>query len=149
MSVRFFEEPPARGLRIDSLQWLVGVWEAEIWGGIFEESWLPPRANEMESLGRFVRDDQIIMTEFQNLQETPGGGLVLRLQIAYKHEKKTDRASFKGLISESELRLTRDGEVFPQSITYRKTGEPGVLHCELKGLQDGKPHEELFVFKRR
>ena len=63
----------------DDITWLVGRWEGEAFGGVFEEVWSPAWAGSMAGFFKLVVDDQVKFYEFYILTiDTTGPVLKLK-----------------------------------------------------------------------
>ena len=65
---------------IDELSWLIGSWEGPVYGGVLEETWLPPRGNTVTAIVRLTKNDITKFVEIIRIEKI-GNTLELRLQI--------------------------------------------------------------------
>ncbi len=53
----------------DDIDWMVGSWEGEGFGGVFEEDWMPPSAGTMTGVFKLMHDGRPSMYEFMLIVE--------------------------------------------------------------------------------
>ena len=58
---------------IMDLGWMAGSWSCKVWGGTFEETWLPPVGGTIQGTGRFVSGGRVEFTEFMSIENGPTG----------------------------------------------------------------------------
>lgn len=130
--------------KVDSLQWLTGIWFGEGLGGECEELWGKPRAGTMLGAFRMYENGKTVFTEHFVLVEQDAT-LVLKL----KHfdaelrgwEEKDEKTEFP-LVQVLEREVRFDG------LTYRLvTDDEMHVFVAMKG-KDGKVGEGKFVFRR-
>ncbi len=124
------------------LSWLAGRWEGPSGGGTFEEHWMAPVGGVMIGMGRLVKGDKTVFTEFLKIVETKDG-VEYRVLIGAQPEtafKLTSR-------SEGEAIFENPKHDFPQKIGYRKEKD-GVL-AWIEGTQGGKPSKMEFHLKAK
>ncbi len=61
-------EPPGEG-KLEQMNWLTGYWAGPGLDGLCEEIWLPAVDNSMSGMFRYVRNGQIVFTEYMVLLE--------------------------------------------------------------------------------
>jgi hypothetical protein len=148
------EEPPPRTMRlaegaasppatVADLAWLSGYWQGEGLGGSCEEVWGKPSGDRMFGYFSLRNTKGHVFSEMMTMVEE-GGSVVLKLKHfdpAFKGwEEKEDFVSFK-------LVKLGEKEAFFQGLTFRRVSEER-LEIFLRLSEDGKSHEESFVFRR-
>jgi hypothetical protein len=122
------------------LSWLAGRWEGASGGGTFEEHWTTSVGGVMIGMGRLVKGDKTIFTEFLKIVETKDGA---EYRAIIDGQPET---SFK-LKSRSadEILFENPEHDFPQRIGYRKEKD-GIL-AWIEGSQGGKTSKMEFRLK--
>lgn len=126
---------------IDSLEWLVGRWVGEGFGGVVEEVWLPPSGGAMLGSFRLVSNGEPRFYEILTL--SPGAeGLEMRL----KHFE----ADLVGWEEKDEvLSWSADyignGRARFGAVTLERRGPDGLYIGVLMSGQDGKWTEDLVL----
>ncbi len=141
--VKYLEatQAPGKG-QLEDLDWLVGYWEGEAFGGICEEVWMPAKDGHMVGTFRLWSEGKLVFSEYMNLiQEGESFSLKLKhfnpdLSGWEEKEKWTtfrlvevgeNTVWFSGLTMVREgdeitlyLALTENGERRIEELTYRK-----------------------------
>lgn len=132
---------------IMDLGWMAGSWTCEVWGGTFEETWLPPIGGTIQGTGRFVNDSKVVFMEFMTLEKGPTDKLQFFVLNHRLSEGKSEAEPFDvEELTKDRVKFTRDGDDFPQTITYKKT--KSGMFCRIEGIQKGKPAHTDFNFVR-
>jgi hypothetical protein len=124
------------------LSWLAGRWEGPSDGGTFEEHWMTPVGGVMVGMGRMVKGEKTVFTEFIKIVETKEGVEYRAIvegqpETAFKLTKRSD----------GEAVFENPAHDFPQKIGYRK--EKDGLFAWIEGSQGGKPAKMEFRLKAR
>ena len=125
----------------DDIDWMVGSWEGEGFGGAFEEDWMPPSAGTMTGVFKLMHDGRPSMYEFMLIVEENDS-----LAVQLKHfdsdfgawEEKSEFVSFP------LVKLTEDAAYF-DGLTYRRLNDDRLaVHVSV-----GEAKEEYeFMFVR-
>lgn len=116
---------------VKDLSWLAGRWEGPSGGGTFEEHWMTPAGGAMIGMGRLVKGDKTVFTEFLKIVETKDGVEYRALidgqpETAFKLKTRT----------RDEVLFENPDHDFPQKIGYRK--DKDGLYAWIEGTQGGK-----------
>lgn len=122
---------------LDDLEFLIGHWRGEAFGGIVEEIWLPAQGDVMHGVFRALSDGAISFSEF--IQVTfEDDGVIMR----FAHFRP-DYSTWEGDSPPMTLRLAGAGtssavfegvdEASPERITY-SIDSSGALIVEVAGL---------------
>lgn len=122
---------------IAQLDWMVGDWKGELFGGHSEESWLPPRGGTMVGVFRLSRDDRTSVIELLVIEEQEHG-----VFLRFKHFSPSYRAwEDAPLIFRLETADSRravfespDPQQKPRRMTYSRDGD--TLTCLVEGPED-------------
>lgn len=126
------------------VSWLVGNWEGEAFGDVFEEVWNPPSSGSMVGMFKMRDGDDINFYELLLLKEEEGS-----LSLLVKHftedfvawEEKEDLVRFR-LISIEESAIHFSGLSF-----YRINADE--IHAYLILHSGEKRWEEKLIYRRR
>jgi len=129
--------------KVDQLNWMVGNWAAEKWGGIAEEYWTTSSGNSIIGMFRLVVDDELQFTEHFILCEEEGKPL-----LKLRHFN----ADFTGWEEKDEyltFPFVEMGERFLQldGIRYELL-DSDQLRVTLKIMNKGVEKTEEFLFNR-
>ncbi len=132
---------------VNDLSFMAGAWTAEIWGGIFEEHWLPAVGGTMQSVGRFISKGKVDFMEFASI-EMGEKGLVMWMILGAPSKSRGVPKPF-ALSNLKDLRVvfTNKENDYPTNICY-EPGKAGMLICTLEGKENGKEKTEVFNFRR-
>ncbi|MGH9674877.1 MAG: DUF6265 family protein [Bryobacteraceae bacterium] len=128
---------------IKSLGFLAGCWEGRFGPVVMEEQWMKPAGGTMLGIGRVVKGDRAVHTEFLRLVEKEG-------KIAYiAHPSQNAAPTVFPLtkLTETEVVFENPKHDFPQRISYTRQPNGDVL-AQIDGVQNGKPRVEKFPYKR-
>ena len=134
-------------MTVEALDWMSGSWECEIWGGRFEEHWMPPKCGTMQGVGRFEKDGKIEFMEFMSIE---GSSEALTLYMILGAPSKGDKSPVAFRLSELDRAhacFERSDDDYPKRIVYTK-GVSGAMLCRIDGDQDGEPTCDDFEFQR-
>lgn len=132
---------------IMDLGWMAGTWSCKVWGGTFEETWLPPVGGTIQGTGRFVSGGRVEFTEFMSIENGPTDKLQFFVLNHRLSEGKAEAEPFDiEELHKDRVKFTRGGDDFPQTIIYKKT-KTGMF-CRIEGTQKGKPAHTDFNFVR-
>ncbi len=131
---------------VKDLTFMTGSWTAEIWGGTFEEHWLPSSGGTMQNVGRFISGGKVTFMEFASI-EMGDKGLVMWLMLGApsKGDKKPmpfTLSSFK----DKRVVFTNKENDYPTNICYAP-GKAGMLICTLEGKENGADKTDVFNFR--
>ncbi|MCH7903028.1 MAG: hypothetical protein IH944_00510 [Armatimonadetes bacterium] len=132
---------------VETLDWMSGSWECEIWGGRFEEHWMAPKRGTMQGVGRFEKDGKIEFMEFMSIE---GSGDALTLYMILGAPSKGDKSPVAFRLSEHDSAhacFERSDDDYPKRIVYTK-GDSDTMLCRIDGVQDGEPTSDEFAFRR-
>ena len=121
------EKGPAR-----ELAWLAGSWEGDAGGQAFEEHWMTPVGGVMIGMGRMVKGDKTVFTEFLKIVETKDG-LQYRVIIEGKETVFPVKTRTEGEVVFENLKHD-----FPQRIGYRKEKDGILAWIEGEGQKSGR-----------
>lgn len=126
-----------------SLVWITGCWETRPSPGLsIEEQWMKPVGGVMLGMGRTVKGERTVFTEFLRIAPV-NGTLTYTARIGTKGV--TDFALLR--ISADEVIFENPAHDFPQRIVYRKNGDG--LHARIEGISKGKARAEDFHYSRK
>lgn len=133
---------------IDELKFMVGSFAADVWGGRFEETWLPAAGGTMQGVGRHIVEGKVVFMEFMSIEPDATGRLTMYMVLGApsKGDKKPSPFVLKGVVGSKAVFINESND-FPREIHYWP-GETGGLECELIGTRNGKPANETFHFAR-
>jgi len=132
--------PPAD---IEDLDWLVGCWRGEVFGGQAEECWSPPWAGTMVGTYRHIMDGSLNFYELIAI-ESVGESLVLRLK--HFDPGLTGWEEADQSVDFSLVRITERAAYF-DGISLILAGK-AHLEVHLRMKQDGEEREEVFHYHR-
>jgi hypothetical protein len=147
--------------------WLTGQWVHQRGETLWEEHWSEPAGGAMMGMTRMVRGDEPVLYEFQTIETTGDGEIVLLLRHfnapgmeLWEGEKdapmrftlvstRSERDRAEGVLQEAAVfeRTTRGG---PQRVIYHLTAD-GVCEMRVALLPEGAQvweTEVAFRFKR-
>lgn len=144
-TISFEEGMTSPEANLKNIEWLVGHWKGEAFGGIAEEIWSPPLGGVMMFSFRLVADKAISFYEFGHILET-NGTLILQL----KHfnadlsgwEEREETIDFK-LVKVEENRL-----YFNEFTIERISDNEINMYVEV-GEKDGTSNEVKFNYHRQ
>lgn len=125
---------------VDALAFMAGTWEADLWGGTFQEHWMAPRGGMLIGAGRHIREGKAGFFEWFRISETADG-------IEYA-VRPADRETVTFRLTEAGdgwARFTNPAHERQHTIEYRKVA--GGLRGRIAGVRDGKPWEETLAFR--
>jgi hypothetical protein len=135
--------------KLQDVAFLTGSWTAEIWGGVFEEVWLPPKSGTMVSLGRHTTDEKTTFMESAALQKSKDGVWTLYMILGSPANGTKTPIGFelKDFSPGKSVTFVNLKNEFPTHITYSNPGK-NKMQCVISGRADGKAESETFDFKR-
>jgi hypothetical protein len=125
---------------IARLKFFTGCWEARYGSSVsVEEQWTKAVAGSLLGMGRTIKGDKTVLTEFMRI-EPKDGGLVFVARVGdgsvpFKLVKLTD----------TEAVFENPANDFPQRIIYRKVD--GGLFARIEGIDKGKEKGQDFPYK--
>lgn len=132
----------------EDFAFLTGAWEAEIWGGVFEETWSVPRAGTITHMGRHTSGGNTGFIEFSTIEKDREGRwtLFLLLGSPSKGDKKPS-AFVLDRASEGDLTFVNPTNDYPTAIHYQGDGREN-LTATLSGRHKGADQTDVFNFKK-
>lgn len=134
---------------IQDFSFLTGTWTAEIWGGIFEETWLAPKGETVVGLGRHTANGKTTFVEFASIERSKDGDWTLFMILGSPKSGQKTPKPFK--LSKSVpgkmVEFVDPLNDFPTNIKYEAMGKD-KFRCTIYGRADGKKEEEVFNFIR-
>ena len=127
---------------------LAGSWEADIWGGIFEESWSVPRAGTITHMGRHTSEGKTGFIEFSTIERDKEGRwtLFLLLGSPSKGDKKPS-AFVLDKAAKGDMTFVNPANDYPTTIRYQGEGRD-TMTATLSGKQKGVDQSDVFNFIR-
>lgn len=130
--------------QIESIGWIAGSWEGEIWDGRFEEIWSEPSAGSMMASFKYMEGDNVGFYEIITIMEE-NESLILKL----KHfsadltgwEKEDETVDFK-------LADIQADAVYFNGYTFKRVSD-NEMHVFVFVDNDGKSQEIQFTFNRK
>ncbi len=99
---------------LSNIEWIVGHWRGEAFGGITEEVWTPALGKSMMCAFKLVINDEVKFYELVTISEEHGS-LILRLKHFHSNlsgwEEKDETVDFK-LVKVAENKVYFDGFTF-------------------------------------
>ena len=138
------DDPDARpAASLADVSWLVGAWQGEAFGDVFEEVWNPPSAGSMVGFFKLLKGEQVAFYELLLLVEEEGS-----LSMKVKHfnpdfsawEEKPDYVRFR-LVS-----VEPDAVHFSGLSFYRRSDD--YLEAYLAMRSGDEVREEKLTFRR-
>jgi hypothetical protein len=136
-------------MELQELAWMSGHWSAPIWGGTFEEVWLPPSGNVMVGAGRHVGGDGMPFVEYLSIEENPEQhGITMWVQLGRLSKDWAKKVAFRLIAADASSAVFENPQnQFPSRITYRLAGT-GQMHCRIEGSREGEAVADDFHFTR-
>lgn len=127
---------------------LTGAWEAEIWRGVFEETWSVPRAGTITHMGRHTSEGKTGFIEFSTIEKDKEGRwtLFLLLGSPSKGDKKPS-AFVLSKAARGDLTFVNPTNDYPTKIRYQGEGKD-TMTATLSGRQNGADQSDVFNFNR-
>ncbi len=129
--------------KLKQLDFLAGCWEVRFGPMIIEEQWTRPLGGVMLGVGRTVKGDKAVHTEFLTLRESAGEVNY----IAHPSQNAAPTPFKMTKLADGEVVFENPKHDFPQRISYRRLPD-GTLLAQIDGTQNGKPRAEKFPYKR-
>jgi len=131
--------------QLTKLNWLVGHWIGDGFGGISEEIWTRPVDGAMMGMYRHIKDGKVNFYEFMNIVEIEG-----KIEMRIKHfnndltgwEEKDKYMTFP-FIKANENYFEFDGLIF------HKLSEKDMQITLVIGDKEGNTRTEVFTFTRQ
>lgn len=139
------QSPPAT---LAEMNWLVGHWTGNAFGGLSEEIWSQPQNGAMMGMFRQINNGKTVFYELMTLVEE-NGSILMRLKhfnpnlTGWEEKDKTVDFKFVG---------KKDGVIHFEGMAFRPEGKPegkdAVTIYVAMRQKDGSVHEEAFRYKR-
>ncbi len=127
---------------------LSGSWEAEIWGGVFEETWSIPKGGTMTHMGRHTRDGKTSFIEFASIEQVEGKWALYIMLGAPSKGAKTPAVFALEKALKGDITFYSPTNDYPTRIRYQGDGLSSMT-ATLTGREDGKDKSDIFRFKRK
>ncbi len=122
--------------------WLTGGWTGEVWGGVMEEWWTPPRGGLMLGAGRLMMDGRAVFFEHLRLEARPEG---LTYVAQPGGAPPTDFPA--RLADEQVLEFFAPEHDFPRLIRYERLDQR-TLRVTLHGTEAGAEKSDIYLLTR-
>lgn len=126
------------------MDWLVGHWMGNAFGGVSEEIWAKSAGGAMMGMFRQVNDGKTVFYELMTLVEE-NETILIRLKHFNPNltgwEEKDKTVSFKYVGK-------KDGVIHFEGMAFKPEGKDAVTIYVAIGQKDGSVHEEEFRYKR-
>lgn len=134
---------------LEDASFLTGTWTANIWDGVFEEVWLPPKAGTMVSIGRHTTSEKTTFMESAALQKSKTGVWTLYMILGSPASGPKTPVAFelKESVKGKSVTFFNPKNDFPTHIEYSSSGK-NAMNCVISGRADGKEESETFNFSR-
>lgn len=127
---------------------LTGSWEAQIWGGTFEEVWSKPAGGTITHMGRLLVEGKTSFIEFSSIERDKEGRWTLYVMLGAPSRGDKKPVPFVlEKAAKGDLTFLNPLNAFPSSIRYQGEGK-AVMTATLKGTQNGNDQTDVFNFKR-
>lgn len=127
---------------------LTGSWEAQIWGGVFEEVWSKPAGGTITHMGRLLVEGKTSFIEFSSIEKDRQGRWTLYVMLGAPSRGDKKPVPFMlQKAAKGDLTFVNPQNAYPSSIRYQGEGK-NVMTATLQGTQDGKDQTDIFNFKR-
>lgn len=132
-------------INIKELDWMVGHWQGEAFGGVCEEVWSPMSAGTMVGSFKLYVGDEVKFYEIMTITPDSSGPL-----MRVKHFGP-DLKGWEEKDESAEFRFTRAGdrEVQFEGLTYSRTGEDSLRIVVTVTRKDGTAREEVIDCGRK
>ena len=126
---------------LEDLSWLSGCWEGRQGDAVLEEIWSKPGGGSMLGLGRTVKANRTVSSEFMQFREENGNLVFLPQPQGGERVSFALKDSFGG-------RLTFENKEhdFPQRVIYEQKGKE--LLATIEGTYKGKQEREDYLMRR-
>lgn len=128
---------------LSDVDFVVGRWEGEAFGGVGEEVWLPPSGGSLPGFYRLVVDGAVRFYELLAIREEEGS-----LTLSLKHFDP-DLTGWEEREEVQEFRLVKieEGAAYFDGFTFRLLPD-GRLEIAVAMERDGEVTEGRFVYRR-
>lgn len=125
---------------LSEMDWLVGYWKGEGFGGECDEIWMPPTDNTIQGIFRYAKEGKINFTEYMVIEEKDS-----TLALKLKHFSK-DLSAWEEKEKWITFNLVKiEGQTaYFDGLTYHREGD--VLTIKLKLTSNEKTWIEEFKF---
>ena len=131
------------GGQLKGLAFLAGCWEVRFGPMVIEEQWMRPLGQAMLGVGRGVKGDKTVHTEFLLIREANGEVNY----IAHPSQNVAPTPFKMTKLTADEVVFENPKHDFPQRISYKRLPS-GDLLAQIDGTQNGKARAEKFPYKR-
>lgn len=126
---------------------LSGSWEAEIWGGVFEETWSVPRAGTLTHMGRHTSDGTTGFLEFASIEKKDGRWTLFVMLGKPSSGDKKPTPFVLEKATKGDFTFFSPTNAYPTRIRYQGEGKD-TMTATLYGKEDGKDKTDVFNFKK-
>jgi hypothetical protein len=140
-------EKAAKAATVKDISWMQGSWEANVWGGTFEEHWTSAKAGTMLGVGRHMEGAKTGFMEFASIEATKDGLTMFMMLGAPSKGSKTPVPFVLTKLNGKEAVWENPKNDFPSKIIYKMRAD-GNLFCKIEGVEKGKPSSQDFDFKK-
>lgn len=130
-------------VNINDIDWIVGHFRGEVFGGVSEEVWMPPFGGTMMGMFKIVRGDSIVFYEFLTITEELNS---LNLKLKHFYPDLTGWEKKDEFISFPLVKLTQDA-VFFDGLTFQKVDQ-NTIQVYLALRRNGEVRETEFRYHR-
>lgn len=125
---------------LETLTWLAGCWEMQQGALRIEEQWTRPAGGTLLGMGRTIRGDRTVFTEFLRISVVDG-------KLTYTARIGTPQVTpfVLSRLTGTEVVFENPTHDFPQRIVYRKT-EKGLM-ARIEGKDKGRERHEEFPYQ--
>lgn len=137
--------------KIDDLKWMAGNWSCKIWGGTFEEYWIPPVGGTMQGTGRLIVEKKVEFMEYMSLETGADGKLTMYMLLGEPSKGDKKPSPFVLVSAKNGSYVFENSKNdYPTRITYsnKKDAKGPMMHVKLEGKQNGKDTVEEFNFRK-
>lgn len=136
-----------------SLAWMAGTWEGEMWGGHNVESWTPPAADgSMVGSYRYGKGGKPVFYELMAIEGTVGERVMTMRHfgpgLAAREAKD---GALRWRVQQTAPQEVVFHQIFPEGTGTRlryRLAAPGELVVELIKTRDGKENVDRFELRR-
>jgi hypothetical protein len=140
--------PSITKMNVDELKWMVGTWKCEIWGGVFEETWLDPAGGTMQGVGRHLREGETVFMEFMSIEKDADGTLVMWMILGAPSRCERKLVAFRATrVDRNEVIWENVENEYPRVIHYGRSAADRMT-CTLSQSGEDSQRRDVFDFAR-
>jgi len=139
----------AADFKPEDASFLAGSWTAEIWGGVFEEVWLAPKADSIIGLGRHSAEGKTTFMENATIQKSKDGAWTLYITLGLDGASSKTPIAFKlqEFVAGKSVTFANLKNEYPTHVAYTNVSKD-KMKCVISGRADGKEASDTFNFVR-